>query len=65
KNRVVVVSMASFMWTIFLSYMHHLDQETLPVFLRRKSAKVPAEPAVNEEEIITEKRPEEEIQDIL
>ncbi|XP_064101927.1 PXMP2/4 family protein 4-like [Macrobrachium nipponense] len=35
KNRVVVVSIASFMWTIFLSYMHHLDQETLPAFLRK------------------------------
>ncbi|XP_068215485.1 PXMP2/4 family protein 4-like [Palaemon carinicauda] len=36
RNRVVVVSVASFMWTIFLSYMHHLDQETLPAFLRKK-----------------------------
>ncbi|XP_042206321.1 PXMP2/4 family protein 4-like [Homarus americanus] len=37
KNRVVVVSMASFLWTIFLSYMHHLDQESLPVFLRKNT----------------------------
>ncbi|XP_045582166.1 PXMP2/4 family protein 4 isoform X2 [Procambarus clarkii] len=36
KNRVVVVSVASFMWTIFLSYMHHLDQDSLPLFLRSK-----------------------------
>ncbi|KAK8736126.1 hypothetical protein OTU49_004835 [Cherax quadricarinatus] len=37
KNRVVVVSIASFMWTIFLSYMHRLDQNSLPQFLQRKS----------------------------
>ena len=36
KNRVIVVSIVSFMWTIFLSYMHHLDQDTLPAFLRKK-----------------------------
>lgn len=35
KNRVVVVSIASFIWTMFLSYMHHFDQERLPQFLRR------------------------------
>ncbi|XP_063590055.1 uncharacterized protein LOC134766961 [Penaeus indicus] len=35
KNRVVVVSFASFVWTIFLSYMHHFDQEMLPMFLKR------------------------------
>ncbi|XP_047498146.1 mpv17-like protein [Penaeus chinensis] len=35
KNRVVVVSVASFVWTIFLSYMHHFDQEMLPLFLKR------------------------------
>lgn len=27
KNRVVAVSMASFMWTIFLSYMKQMDEE--------------------------------------
>lgn len=37
KNRVVVVSVASFMWTIFLSYMHHVQQDALPAFLRRKT----------------------------
>lgn len=37
KNRVVVVSVASFMWTIFLSYMHHVQQDALPPFLRRKT----------------------------
>lgn len=36
RNRVVVVSMASFMWTVFLSYMHHIDQDALPAFLQRK-----------------------------
>ncbi|XP_050695658.1 PXMP2/4 family protein 4-like isoform X3 [Eriocheir sinensis] len=36
RNRVVVVSMASFMWTVFLSYMHHVDQDSLPPFLQRK-----------------------------
>lgn len=36
RNRVVVVSMASFMWTVFLSYMHHIDQDSLPTFLQRK-----------------------------
>lgn len=58
KNRVVVVSVASFMWTTFLSYMHHLDQEQLPIFLRKDpsmdSKKIaPVEepaPAANSEE---------------
>uniref|UniRef100_A0A0P4WFS6 Mpv17-like protein n=1 Tax=Scylla olivacea TaxID=85551 RepID=A0A0P4WFS6_SCYOL len=36
KNRVVVVSVASFMWTIFLSYMHHMQQDSLPGFLHKK-----------------------------
>uniref|UniRef100_A0A0P4WAE6 Mpv17-like protein n=1 Tax=Scylla olivacea TaxID=85551 RepID=A0A0P4WAE6_SCYOL len=35
KNRVVVVSVASFMWTIFLSYMHHMQQDSLPGFIFR------------------------------
>lgn len=38
KNRVVVVSVASFMWTIFLSYMHHMQQDSLPGFLHKKKS---------------------------
>lgn len=40
KNRVVVVSVASFLWTMFLSYMHHLDQSSLPPFLRKTGTAV-------------------------
>ncbi|KAK3875366.1 hypothetical protein Pcinc_019759 [Petrolisthes cinctipes] len=40
KNRVVVVSVASFLWTIFLSYMHHIDQTSLPPFLRKTGTAV-------------------------
>jgi len=29
RNRVVVVSCASFVWTVFLSYMHHFKGQTL------------------------------------
>lgn len=29
KNRVVAISLASFMWTIFLSYMKQLDEDKL------------------------------------
>ncbi|XP_045127458.1 PXMP2/4 family protein 4-like [Portunus trituberculatus] len=46
KNRVVVVSLASFMWTIFLSYMHHMHQESLPRFLHKN---VPREHTNHEE----------------
>lgn len=37
KNRVVVVSIASFLWTIFLSYMHHMDKNAMPAFLQKYS----------------------------
>ncbi|XP_076058788.1 uncharacterized protein LOC143035750 [Oratosquilla oratoria] len=30
RNRVMVVSLGSFLWTIFLSYMHHTRPEDLP-----------------------------------
>ena len=34
RNRVVVVAICSFVWTVFLSYMHHGDRNSLPAFLR-------------------------------
>ncbi|KAF2353441.1 Mpv17/PMP22 [Trinorchestia longiramus] len=34
RNRVMVVSVGSFVWTMFLSYMHHTDGQSLPTFLR-------------------------------
>ena len=34
KNRVIVVSVASFIWTIILSYLHHTPKDNLPKFLR-------------------------------
>jgi len=37
RNRVMVVSMGSFLWTVFLSYMHHSDCQALPNFFRPKN----------------------------
>lgn len=40
KNRVVAVSMASFLWTIFLSYMKQMDEDRVKeqsLLLKRKT----------------------------
>lgn len=34
RNRVVVVAVGSFVWTTFLSYMHHSNGQALPAFFR-------------------------------
>ncbi|CAL4184394.1 unnamed protein product [Meganyctiphanes norvegica] len=36
RNRVVVVSCASFVWTVFLSYMHHFKGQTLWEIMHHK-----------------------------
>ncbi|XP_018014250.1 PXMP2/4 family protein 4 [Hyalella azteca] len=44
RNRVVVVSVGSFIWTIFLSYMHHTDVQNRPSFLRPKRTNLEPQP---------------------
>ena len=38
KNRVVVVSIASFIWAVYLSYAHHHEGLNLSNILQRKLA---------------------------
>lgn len=59
RNRVVVVAAGSFVWTVFLSYMHHSDGQALPAFFRPK--KVLKDDEVTDQAVVESTKTEKEV----